>query len=211
MKAVLFFTLLLGLATPGTGHGVSPEIPVPPNTVIAPPADIAQLSAPFDTPFSVGFVVGIGTPVGFAGIEFGYHLNEHLETVVGAGWGSGGMQWSAMGRWHVRGPGSFFGYLGAGGSMGEILDYPDQHPDQERFTITRAWFVNTELGFGWRTKEGLILRWVLGMATLLNPEDATCIDNCMLTSAGGTQVPTPEKADFYRTTPYIGLVLGFAF
>ena len=51
--------------------------------------------------------------------------------------------------------------------------------------------------------------WILEVATLFNIEDAICIKNCILTSAGGTFVPTPETAIFFRYTPYIGFILGF--
>lgn len=62
-------------------------------------------------------------------------------------------------------------------------------------TIDGTWYLNTR----WDSSRAYDVRlmWILGVATLFNIEDAICIKNCILTSAGGTFVLTPEMANFF--------------
>ncbi|PKN22645.1 MAG: hypothetical protein CVU65_14910, partial [Deltaproteobacteria bacterium HGW-Deltaproteobacteria-22] len=154
----------------------------------------------------------VGTPVGYVGVELGVDLTRQWQVALGTGRGEGGFHASLMGRFRFWSPGAYFAFVGAGGSVGRAVEHPAvDHLDGERFAVPRGVFANLELGFGWRTAEGVQFAWVLGVATLLNEADAACFERCTVTSAGGTQLPSQEKPHMIPSLPYLGFSVGFTF
>ncbi|MBU1534793.1 hypothetical protein KKF84_05705 [Myxococcota bacterium] len=177
-----------------------------------PPMEIARTTSQWENKFSVMFAAGLGTPMGFGGLEVGYDLQKNMGVAFGIGRGLGGFQYSGMYRYRFILGEDFYTYLGVGASYGvaaEVL--PDHYDDNERFAVEHGFFINAEAGLGWRTLYGFQLRLFLGLTTLLNPGSVECVSNCSHTSAGGTVVYTREEGDMYRVLPYIGLHMGYSF
>ncbi len=196
---------MLNLAPPG-------ETPPAPSLPPAPPEIGRLLASPAGAHRIVaGMTGGIGSPLGFGGIEIGYDLTKQIQVAAGIGMGWGGVQGAVTGRWRWWARNEFFGFVGTGFSAGEVRDDPESHPGGEMFAIRPGWYWNLEMGFGWRLASGVVLAWTAGMGTLLNQQDAQCIENCMQTSWGGSVAYTPEKANFLDATPYGSLFLGYAF
>jgi len=202
----------LRLLTWSPAAGADPDRQDPAVPALPPALRDVRPAPPPDARFFVGTLAGIGTPVGYTGLELGVELTRQWQIALGTGRAEGGFHHSLTTRFRFWSPGAYFAYVGAGGSVGRAVENPAvDHPDGERFEVPRGVYANVELGVGWRTPDGFQLTWVLGVATLLNDTDAACFENCTVTSAGGTALPTPEKPHMIPSLPYLGFSLGFTF
>jgi hypothetical protein len=163
--------------------------------------------------FSLSCIVGAGTPVGYSGIELGLDLTSKLQVALGAGMAEGGPHGALISRIRFWTKGSFFTFLGAGVSYGKAIEGPmnDEHADEERFAVKHGFYINGELGVGWRMDSGAQIMVVTGFAGLINMDDAICVENCNVISAGGSQLPTSENSNLWRVMPYVALHIGIAF
>ncbi len=205
-----FLLCLLVAPIAPLAHGQTAPVPPVHRQTPPPPAELAAK----DNLFSVSMVAGVGSPLGFGGLELGVDLSPRLQMAMGAGWGEGGFNAALTTRLRFWGAGGFFTFAGAGVSYGyeateSIMN--DEHPDEERFAVKHAFYANGELGFGWRMASGAQLMGVLGFATLINMSEATCVENCTVTSAGGTTLPTAETTTLWRVTPYLAVHIGMTF
>jgi hypothetical protein len=158
---------------------------------------------------------GTGTPQGHVFAEFGYGLKPQLELSISGGLGSNGPAFASMLRYRINLPidGIFF-FMGSGLSwqtLGEALFQPHHLEDEEEFIIKNAYFFNFEMGIVKRMRNGFTIRFFIGLSSLMKQSTGECVKNCYHTSAGGIEIYTKEQGEFYRTYPYLGVVLGPSF
>jgi hypothetical protein len=145
--------------------------------------------------------LGLGSPVGFAGLGVEVAPYRWLAASVGTGWGfSGGPQWSGMGRLQVP-----IGKLalGLGGGMSGGPTGGGLGEDQAEWD--HGLWVNGEATLTYRLTDWLRVRGALGFARLLNETDCHW---------DGGQVParpcTAEEPGEFRM-PYLMGGLGYVF
>ena len=157
-------------------------------------------------PTAVYAQLGLGTPLGFAGVEAEHMVTPDYAVSVGAGYGTGGPQAAAMLRLLAGGDRSKFS-LGAGVSGGkytwrDYLGFPDDEgPPRKAGTV--AW-ANVEIGGEHRFRNGFALRYFGGYGRLI-AGDLVCeagarYDDCVMF----------YKDDGYNLI-YTGIAVGYAF
>jgi hypothetical protein len=177
------------------------------------PTEVANINNQWDNKHNLMGLLGISTPGGLIGVEYGYDVKRNLQVSIGIGNGRGGGQLAGMVRWRYVSKKTFFSHIGLGVSGGETAEdmYPPYRPDGEVFSVKRGIFTNAEVGAGWRYMSGLQLTWILGVSYLTNSSSSECIENCYLTSAGGSTFYTREEADMNKVYIYLGLMVGYTF
>jgi hypothetical protein len=186
--------------------------------VAAPPARASEAdgTARWAHSIAVDGVVGLGTPVGFGGVDVEYTPVPWLTLSAGLGANAEGAQ-EALGA-RLRGiprPGVAMAF-GVGASTGPyatvepliaFFDDPQQH-----YRWTRAYWLNVDFSIERRWDNGLEMRWFLGLASLLNSSATSCISHDPEAGNGedrpcSTDAPRDVFAGFI---PYFGYALGFA-
>jgi len=157
-------------------------------------------------PTAVYAQLGLGTPLGFAGVEAEHMVTPDYAVSVGAGYGTGGPQAAAMLRMLAGGDRSKF-VIGAGVSGGRTIwtDWAG-FPDDEgavRKIGTVAWG-NLEIGGEHRFRNGFGLRYFGGYGRII-AGDLICeagnrYDVCVAN----------HKDDGYNLI-YTGIAVGYAF
>jgi hypothetical protein len=170
---------------------------------------------------SVLIVFGAGTPVGGFGLEYVRRFRPWAELTGGLGAGSSALekaakdlgvgsplQWAVMPRLRLGNSRHSF-TLGVGLSGGNYAHVHRVYVDYEGGerpppTVGRIGYVvwaNFEIGGEhWFGREGLYLRYFLGLANSLNPGTLTCPNS--------VACGTPYS---YYVLPYYGFGLGYAF
>ena len=209
----------LGIAISSASAGAHGQDGAPPAAAPAPdatPVPVARAWTPDrvdravtgadrwgERPLSLMGVVGIATPVGFAGGIAGYAVTRYLLLTAGAGLNPAGLQLAAMPRLRIAEPDAVFAMsVGSGASFGRYRANQSTFDDGWVKAYDRAVWWNSEAAFEVRAISGLDLRLFAGYAVLLNPQGFT---------------PCPAKGpkacpDYEGTTlPYFGVALGQAF
>jgi hypothetical protein len=141
---------------------------------------------------------GLGTPVGWAGLEIVHRVGPVVELSAGIGSGltatmahnGSSLQWAVMPRLRIGDEGHNNLTVGAGlsgGNLGDVCD--DSCPQQSSYPVYYMYWANFEIGAEHWWKSGIALRTFLGYAQSLT------------------------SASRYTTTdfPYVGSGLGYAF
>jgi hypothetical protein len=117
--------------------------------------------------------LGLGAPLGFAGIALDLTLYRFLSLSGGVGLGGSGLQTAAMSRIRIFDFGSELGSIlaGVGYSTGPYTWNPICIDQCDQRTWTRADWLNLELAAEPRPSAFTRLRVSLGVAVLTNPSD----------------------------------------
>jgi hypothetical protein len=159
-----------------------------------------------ERPNAVDGILGVGTPVGFVGVEVGRLLVPSLELTAGVGVGGSAsgsspktslghdLQWSFMPRIRVaRGRHAVtFGVGISGGQYGGIhLIGNDDNPDNLYPTLYTFW-LNAEIGGEYRSHDGFLFRYFVG---------------------GAAGYPLTQPGSYMKVyyLPYTGVGVGYAF
>ena len=158
-------------------------------------------------PTAVYAQLGLGTPLGFAGVEAEHMVTPDYAVSGGAGYGTGGPQAAAMVRMLAGGDRSKF-VIGAGASGGNYnwqdyldLSFDDRGPIRKVGTV--AW-ANLEIGGEHRFRSGFALRYFGGYGHII-AGDLACPsgsrqDDCLMF----------HKDDGHNLI-YTGIAVGYAF
>jgi hypothetical protein len=165
---------------------------------------------------AVAAVLGIGTPVGAAGLEGSYWFGPKLELSAGLGLGlsASAAQWAVMPRYRIGSARQAL-TLGLGVSGGDYAytlaslcgsqeEFVECHTSDTRYTV----WVNAELGGEHVGPSGFTLRYFVGVGRIVAQGADHCTylnqpsDNC-----GGI----PGNTLPYATIPYFGVALGHTF
>ena len=155
-------------------------------------------------------VVGLWTPVGFAGVEGEVMIGQGFGLSAGVGGGPSGVQVAVMPRYHVPlGEHTSIG-LGVGVSGGRFVDDEWCLLDETcaRFTTERAFWSNGEVAVEWQHPSGLSLRGFGGIGRQLNPGDATCVDSLSRTNE---PCSAEDEQAQHVVLPSLGVSFGAAF
>jgi hypothetical protein len=150
--------------------------------------------------------VGLGTPLGFAGVEVEHLVTPEYAVSVGTGYGTGGPQLAAMVRLLAGGDRSKF-TLGAGVSGGGYTweDY-GSFPDDEglpRKSGTVAWG-NLEIGGEHRFRNGFAVKYFGGYGHVI-------LGNLVCESGARYDVCVMFHHDDGYNLLYTGGAIGYAF
>jgi len=157
-------------------------------------------------PTAVYAQLGLGTPLGFAGVEAEHMVTPDYAVSVGAGYGTGGPQAAAMVRMLAGGDRSKF-VIGAGVSGGRTIwhdwaGFPDDEGTIQKIG-TVAWG-NVEIGGAHRFRTGFALKYFGGYGHII-AGDLACPsgsrqDDCLMF----------HKDDGHNLI-YTGIAVGYAF
>ncbi len=159
-------------------------------------------------------VLGLGTPVGFLGLEGAYRIVRDLEITAGAGVGlstvdgaANALQWAVMPRYRVGGDrraltvglglsgGNYsHSYVSLCGSEEELLEC--NQPEGWRYTL----WANAEIGGEYWAASRFALRYFGGFGHVLAQGAQQCGASPLGCSAA-SNLP-------YTTIPYFGIALG---
>jgi len=151
--------------------------------------------------------LGLGEPVGWAGLELDWAFGSRFSLAGGAGVGGyGDPQVAVTARVRAAGRRWAAG-LGAGSSLGphtwkEVVFWRDSESELPKKEWDLAFWLNAEGFVELRTHAGFLWRTTLGYGYLLNTSDGTCvvdIDHCN----------TEHKDD--GSSIYLGFAFGYVF
>jgi hypothetical protein len=170
---------------------------------------IAHADPDIATHSRVGATLGLGTPIGAAGIEYTQSLGRHAE--IGAGVGEGlfmGPQLAIMPRLRATTGATTFSF-GAGLSAGQWYD-PDicNSDDPGCGNRIKALWANLELGAQWTSARGYFVRGFAGAGKIV----ADTAPMCQPQDGYGCYSPWGRTPDGHWTfQPYAGVTVGKAF
>ena len=158
--------------------------------------------------------LGLGTPMGFAGLAADLTPHPLVSINVGLGKGVGGAQYAAMARVRPLFLGEVFALgLGGGVSHGDTTNFvfPGDSPE---IRYTQATWVNGE-GFAEMRRGSFHLRMFVGVGRRVAYSDCTYDDANTAMPSGVVRrcseiaPSTLAKYDARRTIPYTGVAVGF--
>jgi hypothetical protein len=152
-------------------------------------------------------VLGLGTPVGLAGVTAELGFARWVAMQVGIGSNGEGMQFEAMAYGRLPLGAALALEAGAGLSLGPYVHHTNwldaDHSDDSRWD--GAVFANGELSLEILAPGGFSARASAGIGRLLNPDAVSrCTD-------GGDIVPCGDARRRAHTVPYLGMGFGYAF
>ena len=181
----------------------------------------------WDKPVAVHAILGLGTPVGYAGAMVEY--SPHPVVAIGAGAGLGGgtentdclasgvagvcdgplsdrVQLAAMARFRVMRWEELAFTVGAGASGGGYSwdEFTTDEPAHKSADL--AYWGNLELGVEYRAESGFTARGFSGFAHMLNPSALECID----TGINSDHCPN-DHVHSGENVVYLGGSVGWAF
>jgi hypothetical protein len=159
-------------------------------------------SDPWTRVLAVDAHVGLGTPYGLAGLSVEVSPVRFFAIEAGGGHSGYGPQIAGMARLRIP-----FGAdalaLGGGVSGGDYSAADTFLEPMWSKDWSPAYWVNLELAYSHRWRNGFELRPYVGVTSLLNPGDAVCVPN---NNIGDGKCGNPATR-----LPYAGLAIGYAF
>jgi hypothetical protein len=171
------------------------------------PPSVASTGA---RPLTLEGIIGLGTPIGTAGVLLDVALGERWSVAAGAGLGGGGPQVAVMSRLraagHPTGPALV---IGAGVSGGPYQEFTIDADHSDLKTWTPALWANGELGFRYSTRS-VVFRVSLGTGQVLNVNHFECKNAKYLTSCERERAAGIRPFQLFKTTvPYVAVAVGY--
>jgi len=163
-------------------------------------------------PFALEAQLGLGAPLGLAGVAADYSVLPWLSAVAGAGWSTGGLQVSAGARARLlpiaRSRLTLQLDYSLGGAM--VSSTPVVGGGGAEIQAERAHWLHAALGVERRAANGVTARIYAGYSFLLGMDDWRCED----TSQGAANTACSERPEDLLIGPGVfsfGFSAGYAF
>jgi hypothetical protein len=143
-------------------------------------------------------VAGLGSPVGYGGASISTVPFEWLAFGPGVGWGSAGTQLAALSRLRLAIEPDVKLTFNLAYSNGPYRSFARQCAEgiecTSRLEVARAHWLHMGWGFEFLMDQGSVVRFDWGVAALLNPGDARCVEEARGVFAADCRAPGQNLA-----------------